>query len=159
MKIHLPSYSQSLHLIEESLKPEELGLHDSAYVSDILARLNLDRHDPYLDFKISLKAKLHLDCDRCLDPFEYDLSAEGPMIYILGKSPRGEEIDDSDVAYIPLGTRDLDISDVLRDLLVLSRPPLCICKEDCLGLCSSCGANLNLETCGCRKSESDLSIE
>jgi uncharacterized protein len=71
------------------------------------------------------------------------------MIYILGNTPRGEEIDDAEVAYVPFGTRDLDISDVLRDLLVLSVPPRVLCKEDCLGLCIHCGANLNTESCFC----------
>jgi uncharacterized protein len=159
LKIHLPSYSQSLHLIEESLKPDEVGLHDSFYASDIHARLHLDRHDPYLDFKISLKTRLHLECDRCLEPFEFALLAEGTMIYILGNPPRGQEIDDSEFAYVPLGTRDLDISDVLRDLLVLSLPPQVLCKEGCLGLCSHCGINLNTETCSCEQPKSNRSLD
>lgn len=149
MKIHLPAYSQSLHMIEESLKPEELGLPDALYISDIQVKLQLDRHDPYLDFKIAIESHIHLECDRCLEPYETLLKAEGPMLFILGAPPGGDEVDDTEVEYIPVGTRDLDMTNVLHDLIILAIPSRNLCREDCKGLCMNCGANLNLETCSC----------
>ena len=37
----------------------------------------------------------------------------------------------------------LDLSAWARDALVLAMPAQVICREDCLGLCTVCGANLN----------------
>lgn len=37
----------------------------------------------------------------------------------------------------------LDLSAWARDALVLAMPAQVICSEDCLGLCTVCGANLN----------------
>jgi uncharacterized protein len=37
---------------------------------------------------------------------------------------------------------------------VLTEWPLkVLCKEDCKGICSQCGANLNHETCSCKHEE------
>ncbi|MBU0691370.1 DUF177 domain-containing protein [bacterium] len=149
MKIHLPAYSQSLHTIEESLKPEELGLPDALRISDIHLKLQLDRHDPYLDFKIAIEARINLECDRCLEPYETVFKAEGPMLFILGSPPADDEVDDTDVEYIPLGTRDLDLADILHDFVILAIPSRNLCSEDCKGLCMNCGANLNTESCTC----------
>ena len=151
MKIHLPEYSQSLHLIEESLKPEELGLPDALCISDIHLKLQLDRHDPYLDFKIAIESHMHLECDRCLEPYETTIKAEGPMLFILGTPPGDGEIDDTEVEYISPGTRDLDLTELLHDFVILAIPSRNLCSEDCKGLCVNCGANLNIEPCNCKR--------
>jgi len=153
LKIHLPNYSQALHSIEESLKSEELGLPEDLKISDIHLKMTLDRHDPYLDFKIVIESRIQLECDRCLEPYESVLKAEGPMLFILGTPPGEEEVDDSDIAYIPVGTRDLDLTDILHDFIILAVPSRNLCSEDCRGLCMTCGANLNIENCPCEKIE------
>jgi uncharacterized protein len=37
----------------------------------------------------------------------------------------------------------LDLRDWARDALALAIPPLLLCRPDCLGLCTICGADLN----------------
>ena len=37
----------------------------------------------------------------------------------------------------------LRLADWAHDALVLALPPKVLCREDCLGLCSICGADLN----------------
>ena len=37
----------------------------------------------------------------------------------------------------------LDLAAWARDALVLAMPAQIVCREECLGLCSVCGANLN----------------
>jgi uncharacterized protein len=43
----------------------------------------------------------------------------------------------------------LDLEPLARDAVLLELPLAPLCSEDCLGLCPECGANLNLESCGC----------
>ena len=53
----------------------------------------------------------------------------------------GEELESpyvSEVAPVELALRDW-----ARDALVLAIPPLLLCRPDCLGLCTICGADLN----------------
>ena len=45
----------------------------------------------------------------------------------------------------------LDVTELLRDVLLAGQPMKNLCKADCKGLCPSCGANLNDGECGCDK--------
>jgi uncharacterized protein len=45
----------------------------------------------------------------------------------------------------------IDLSDDVREMVLLSVPLKLICREECRGLCSRCGADLNAGECGCAK--------
>lgn len=49
----------------------------------------------------------------------------------------------------------LDVTEVLRQLAVAAVVNPGLCREDCQGLCPTCGANLNVETCACQKQIGD----
>jgi len=61
-----------------------------------------------------------------------------------------EAADDPDF-YPPLERAShIDIRDVVREELALAAPTrLLLCREDCAGLCLSCGADLNAGPCSC----------
>jgi uncharacterized protein len=44
---------------------------------------------------------------------------------------------------------------VLREQVLLSLPVRTLCKPDCKGLCSHCGANRNLQPCSCDEGTND----
>ncbi len=150
LTIHLPAYRRGIHDIAESPNPEQLDL-DPALFGDIEVRIRLDRHDPYLQVNFRLSAAVNLECDRCLTGFAFDLNVEGPMIYVLGSPSRGEDIDDPNLVVVRSSTVDLDITQEVRDLLLLGLPGKCLCREDCRGLCAQCGTDLNLQTCSCNE--------
>jgi len=43
-----------------------------------------------------------------------------------------------------------DLTDMVRQELLLALPMKPLCSEECKGLCPRCGVNLNIETCDCR---------
>src|SRR5947199_407510 len=43
----------------------------------------------------------------------------------------------------------LMLEDVLREQVLLSVPLKALCREDCKGLCPTCGKNRNTEPCSC----------
>jgi uncharacterized protein len=45
---------------------------------------------------------------------------------------------------------EVDLAPYVHEAIVLSAPMVVVCREDCRGLCPSCGVNLNRETCTCR---------
>ena len=45
----------------------------------------------------------------------------------------------------------VDITDDIREDILLSIPDRFKCSDDCKGLCPGCGANLNDESCRCKK--------
>jgi uncharacterized protein len=48
------------------------------------------------------------------------------------------------------GAEEVDITEDIREALVLSLPHFPLCDENCKGLCVQCGKNLNDGPCGCR---------
>lgn len=76
------------------------------------------------------------ECARCLETFEDESSHDIQELYFY---PEREA--DEDASFIQDEMIDLDPA--LRDAVVLELPFTPLCRDDCLGLCVACGANLN----------------
>jgi len=98
-------------------------------------------------------APLVLECARCL--VEMSETFHVPFTHVLEPKPDTEELDevleldddDLDVSYIDGPEFELD--DIVREHLLLALPMIPVCRDECRGLCASCGANLNAGECGC----------
>lgn len=80
----------------------------------------------------NLNTSLESICDRCESVF-------------------GWNIDTNDVCHEfenAFGTT-VDLSESLREDILMDFPQQFLCREDCLGLCPRCGANLNEGDCEC----------
>ena len=95
----------------------------------------------------TLRTNLELNCSRCLDAFSYPLKFRieeefRPSIDIsTGASlPHGE---DEDAATRIDAHHILDLTEVVRQDILLAMPPHPICRSNCAGLCHVCGQNLN----------------
>ena len=98
-------------------------------------------------FSGEIEGRLAGECRRCLEEATEDVSAESHLIFTESGV---EEEDEADDAYlIPPGTLELDLRPAVREEWLLSAPFLMLCRQDCKGLCVSCGANLNDGACDC----------
>ena len=52
---------------------------------------------------------------------------------------------------------DLDLTKAISDSVILDLPSKVLCREDCLGVCPTCGQNLNEGACKCKESKVDES--
>ena len=64
---------------------------------------------------------------------------------------KGTLQDEDNDEYVIVKNGFLDIDRELVEDLLLEFPPKLLCKEECKGLCSKCGKNLNFEACDCPK--------
>lgn len=76
------------------------------------------------------------ECVRCLDQLEVPLDAEFRELFVYPESEAEE-----DEAY-RLDGQLLDLEPVIRNAVVLGLPFQPVCREDCPGLCTQCGARL-----------------
>lgn len=88
-------------------------------------------------------------CHRCLDPVRADLVGDFELMVRRGE--HAAEVGD-DVVTLPLHQYDVDLDPYVHEAVVLATPMIVLCREDCRGLCPSCGVNWNRETCACRPS-------
>lgn len=99
-----------------------------------------------------------LQCGRCLT--SWDESVSTSFDYLVEIRPEGEveaageEDDEEALAGEDLGTLVLDEPTLATEPLILEQvqlgvPMKPLCREDCAGLCSQCGADLNEGPCRC----------
>ena len=89
------------------------------------------------------------ECRRCLGPVYATIRAEVREVYQADVEPeQAEEI-------YPLVGDQLDLEPLARDAVLLELPLAPLCREGCLGLCPTCGANLNEGSCACQRSAPD----
>ncbi len=86
-------------------------------------------------------------CDRCLT--EFPQNHELPISFWLTSNHDLISDENTDFIWFPDGQEWLDISSVIHDIIYLDEPIKTLCREDCKGMCSICGQNLNHNTCSC----------
>lgn len=102
----------------------------------------------------TLQSRLTLECVRCLETFTLPLTLTIEEKFRLpGSNPR----EDARYAVSPDGW--LDLTPLLRELSWLAVPMKPLCRPDCKGICPQCGANLNVESCTCERSQIDPRLE
>ena len=87
----------------------------------------------------SFQADVSVACSRCLKPFLYTV-AFGFSEYYKEQSEDGVYEYKGDV---------VDLDQMLQDNVIMTLPGKFLCRQDCKGLCSHCGQDLNESECGC----------
>ncbi|MBV9339465.1 MAG: DUF177 domain-containing protein [Acidobacteria bacterium] len=125
-----------------------------------LVQEHYGKHHVINDIRLSgrFSTKVELACARCLEPIAREVAKQFDLLYRpLGADAGREELSvtavEAEVGYYE--GSGLLLEDVLREQLLLALPLKAICREDCQGLCSHCGRNLNLEECTCREAVDD----
>jgi uncharacterized protein len=107
----------------------------------------------------TLKAEVEFDCDRCLKGLSLAIDQTFHLVYIPPLKPSGahdeKELGSDDLSVGFYQGQAIDLDDVVREQVELALPMSRLCKEDCLGLCQQCGANLNKRYCSCSREEID----
>lgn len=103
---------------------------------------------------------VELTCGRCLRAYDEQLAArfeEGFHPTDAVAVPAGDrrhELADRDFLNVLAGT-EIDVTEVVRQHLLMALPIVPVCREDCRGLCSKCGADLNVSACTCAEEAVD----
>jgi uncharacterized protein len=112
------------------------------------------KHQVVRDIRLQgdLKTTLELSCARCLEPVVENVARKFDLLYRpLGTDAGHEELSvtaaEAEIGYYQ--GDGLELEDALREQVLLAVPLKVICREDCKGLCPTCGTNRNIELCSC----------
>ena len=89
----------------------------------------INKADKELVVIAQIRTPLVMSCARCLEEFPFEIQTQAILSYPVGPS---------DV---------VDITEDVRQEIILNYPIIPICRKDCKGLCLRCGQNLNERTC------------
>lgn len=109
---------------------------------------------------VRARVKGWASCDRCLEPVVVEVGCEFDQEFVPYET--GQQHDQ-----VPAGGRDrsvisgdeIDLTEGLRQSVILSLPSKLLCRGNCRGLCPRCGRDLNKGDCDCGGEEIDPRFE
>ncbi|MFH1858186.1 MAG: DUF177 domain-containing protein [Candidatus Omnitrophota bacterium] len=131
MRIHLNQIPDAgltgtdrLNAASYPLKTEELEVVSPL---DVSYRLKLEGGNLLANFAI--RCRMRFVCSRCLTPYETPFSVAMDLTLPVDKE------------------KVIDVTEDIRQEMLLEVPMKPLCQESCKGVCLRCGQNLNQETC------------
>ena len=128
--------------------------------ADLSGDLIIEKCGTTLRVKGSLNFTALQECSRCLNDFECSVSQPVELFYRTGKLEdaligKEAELKSDDLNVIAYKGNELDIWPDIREAMMLALPMKPLCSDDCRGICSGCGQDLNNGKCKCRKESMD----
>lgn len=146
-------------------------LHDLGATLNISGEFDLDSYTVGLDsyvlkepprFKVTVgnagtgvyvsgavQAETVATCSRCANEFPLAMQGEVEAFFVHEGDAEGIP-DEQEYEFIDSEER-IDIAPALLAAIVFETPFVPLHDEECKGLCSGCGADLNVEECTCKK--------
>jgi uncharacterized protein len=122
---------------------------DPVRFSDIAAKGTYVGTSESVSIEAEVTATVVSRCARCLGEVTFPVVAQMQAVY-------AHEPDPEDPDQYGFEGSSLELTDAIKDALVLELPLRFLCSEDCKGLCVKCGVNLNTGTCTCQKDDDEL---
>lgn len=138
--------------IEKDVFSCELGEFGYAEKSPVSLTV-IHKENQILEIRGTGSVSLLIPCSRCLElvktVFSLDIHEEVDMK--LSEQERIDELDENNF----IQGRELDTEKLIHNEILINWPMRVLCKEDCKGICSRCGANLNQGSCDCDTADLD----
>ena len=142
--------------LEEKFEAEEVSL-----LSPVRAHLELTKQHSEVIVEGSLNAELEFECSRCLKKFRRVMDVSVNVVYHpvkeLGDDRHGLKDDEMDMGFYQ--GDELDLQELIREQVMLNIEMKPLCDENCRGICSQCGTDLNTDTCSCETKKIDSRLE
>lgn len=125
--------------LNQTVKANEIGLSDDSFkcLTPLQIKARIEKAIDAILVKAQVEAEYEVPCARCLEPI------------------RAERCDQYDLYFeITPETEFIDLSEDLRQELVITLTEISLCQPDCRGICPGCGINLNKNECDCSQKES-----
>lgn len=132
---------------------------DVIAVSPLVGQVEFLRAGPNVLVTGLLQTTLQKICGRCLADFTIPTSIEleeefYPVVDIVTGTPlpKSSQVDSADLID---EQNILDLTEVVRQELVVASDAVLYCRPDCKGLCPQCGQDRNVSLCNCQEEQID----
>src|SRR4051794_33553165 len=134
--------------VDLAVQPDELDVDDPRLVpgAPVTGRLHLESLGDGIVLTGAVTAEWAGTCRRCLGAATGTATADVHEIY-------QSTLTDPDA--FELTGDQLDLRPMVRELVLLELPDAPVCRDDCAGLCPTCGVDRNEATCTCATTATD----
>lgn len=136
MKVYIDRIPEDGLSLESEESPKIIDIEDTQenFKENISVRIRAFKISDNLIVTGTLSTHVTLVCSKCLKKFPYLIENK--------KFAYDCEILNQDI---------IDLTDSIREDIIVALPVRPLCYEGCKGLCSRCGQNLENGNCGCQK--------
>ena len=148
MKINISNLKEGVHYYQFTVGSVELGLEDNQVLqADVHLNVSLNKIGEDLVADVAVKTEGSFVCDRCLENFTTEVGDQLRLLFTT-EPQMGPSADE--IHFVSPGEQEIDLTEDVRQTLLLAAPMKHLCSEECKGLCPRCGVNLNFESCNCQ---------
>jgi uncharacterized protein len=160
MRIELENLEDGKGSFAHTYQTDELDLLDERAVLTLPAEVSgrIRASGPEVHVSGAVETRVNVECDRCLKILEIPVSTSFRLQYITGQeyeSSHVAELTSEEMAVAVFDGEAIDVDEIVREQILLALPDRALCREDCKGLCSICGTDLNGGSCNCEASDLD----
>ena len=153
-KVKITNIKDGFDSIERSVPASELGLNSlSEFQDPVQVQADIEKIGQNTFITVHMDASLTVICDRCAETVLFPLHEQVQLIYTTDKKMADQEEDF--IYLVSPHEESVDISDPLRQTLMLALPVKRLCAVTCKGLCPVCGTNLNQQKWACTTDHTD----
>jgi uncharacterized protein len=138
-------------LYEFNLQPTYFEGEKISFPFQVKVEGNIILDNEIAIMEASIKTSIELSCSRCLETFIYPIDIDIEERFTNNETNLNDEV-------VFVKGDILNITEIVESAIISSLPIKRLCKNNCKGLCQSCGANLNRETCECNNEDVDIRL-
>ena len=126
--------------IESQVPPGDIDVHDDRVAGDIAVAIDATSSIDGVIVHGTVSTPWRTQCRRCLT--EVAGTAVSAVDEIFQQHPQHQDA-------VEIVGDQIDLAPVVREYVLLDLPEAPLCKEDCAGICPTCGIDRNVATCDC----------
>ncbi len=149
----------------QNLEDEEMLMYHENKENPVNVKVNAYYQDSKVYISGNLKTWITVECSRCLASFSQEVEGDFWEEFQVHPSTEEEfnEEGEEDDYYLSREAADklaikgnvLDLREYIRQLFIVFQEWKPLCSNDCRGICSDCGQNLNEDSCSCTHEDID----
>jgi len=131
-----------------TFKEDDMDIQVESYSADFIPT------DAGLYLDVNFSYAYQTPCARCLESTKgWGKGKAGIQLIRHSTDALAEEAEltDDDMGICYVEEDEVDLEEIIRQEVMFCLPVRVVCSDDCKGLCSVCGVNLNQGKCNCEK--------
>lgn len=131
------------------------------FLAPVRLELTIAREFDHIRVQGQVGTLVRLSCSRCLAEYETAISSAFTIFYTpTSGEPLDEDIEltEEDLVAAGYDGDEIDLAPVVAEQVIMAIPLKPLCKEECLGLCGTCGADQNVAPCACERAAVNLKL-
>ncbi|BCS53929.1 DUF177 domain-containing protein [Geobacter sp. SVR] len=131
---------------------------DCTFTGPVRSDITVSREYDHIRIAGRVSAPIRLTCSRCLEAYDSAVDSNFSIFFRKGtpeEVPVEDEVElnEQDLISGTYSGDEIDLTHEIEEQVAMEIPLKPLCSENCKGLCSTCGTDLNRGSCTCSREQ------